>query len=723
MKRLLATTTIALTLVLTASLASAQQSGYDLFQKALVKERAVGDVEEAIRLYQRVVKEFGSNRALAAKAQFRLGVLYDRLGRTAEAQRAFNAVVTQYADQPDLVRQARARLVVPTARTPTSPAEKTKLPTTMGFRRVWDSNRVDISGSPSPDGAYLSLVDWDTGDLAVRELDADKNRRVTNKGPWSKSSEFAMDSVISPDGKQIVYGWFNEKYWFDLRLIGIDGSNPRVLYQDDKLIYVQPFEWSTDGRQILVSLTHRNQTAQIGLISVADGRLRVIKTMDWWQSPAKMSLSPDGQYIVFDSRQKQDAPERDLFILGTIDNRESPLIQHPANDEVVGWTPDGKRVLFASDRTGVNSLWSVRVGAGKALQAPELLKPDLGRGGSMGFSRDGTLYFGFVATMQDIYVATLDATTGKVSQAPKAITLRYVGSNAGPAFSPDGKWLAHISNRGVSLRRRISVINIRSLETNTEREINPILSNFYQPQWSPDSSSLIVSGTDTKGVNGIYRIDAHSGDVTPMVQVGEGINDWRILQQPIWAPDGKSFYYVSRSQATKNDRIFVRELATGQEKEIFRTDAPATLVNSLALSADGRELAFFFMYPDGLATTVIKIIKNTGEPVRDISLEKKEFPAGAGVITWTPDGRHLVFATAVNAEKPKTELWRVPVEGGQLQRVGISMEGLVGLRMHPDGQRIAFSAGEFKSEVWALEHFLPPESNTTAKRRLAQRKR
>src|SRR5438132_4970892 len=87
------------------------QSGYDLFQKALVKERAVGDVEEALHLYQRIVKEFSGNHALAAKAQLRMGLLYDRLGRKADAQRAYQAVVNQYADQTNEARQARAKIV------------------------------------------------------------------------------------------------------------------------------------------------------------------------------------------------------------------------------------------------------------------------------------------------------------------------------------------------------------------------------------------------------------------------------------------------------------------------------------------------------------------------------------------------------------------------------------------------------------------------------------
>src|SRR2546426_7395937 len=109
MKRILMLATVVLLLAFGAGTALAQ-SGYDLFQKALVKERAVGDVEEALRLYQRIVKEFGGNHALAAKAQLRMGLLYDRLGREAEAQRAFQVIVNQYADQANEAQQARAKI-------------------------------------------------------------------------------------------------------------------------------------------------------------------------------------------------------------------------------------------------------------------------------------------------------------------------------------------------------------------------------------------------------------------------------------------------------------------------------------------------------------------------------------------------------------------------------------------------------------------------------------
>jgi len=185
--------------------------------------------------------------------------------------------------------------------------------------------------------------------------------------------------------------------------------------------------------------------------------------------------------------------------------------------------------------------------------------------------------------------------------------------------------------------------------------------------------------------------------------------------------DGKSIYYVPlRSRETRNDRVLVRDLETGQEKEIFRTDVLDTAIYGLRLSSDGRQLAFFFTSPGSDTTGVLKIISSAGEPIREIGLNDKQFPSTTATLAWRPDGRYLVFGTS--AEGQKIELWSVPVAGGPFRKVGISMPGLTNLRISPDGQHIAFTAGEFKSEVWVLEHFLTQEPNTVVGRRLTHRR-
>jgi dipeptidyl aminopeptidase/acylaminoacyl peptidase len=83
-----------------------------------------------------------------------------------------------------------------------------------------------------------------------------------------------------------------------------------------------------------------------------------------------------------------------------------------------------------------------------------------------------------------------------------------------------------------------------------------------------------------------------------------------------------------------------------------------------------------------------------------------ELPAWGG-LAWTPDGQHLLFVRTTSASVQPFELWRVPLEGGTPHHTGIAMEGLRDVRVHPDGQRIAFRAGHNQGEVWVMESFLP----------------
>jgi len=69
------------------------------------------------------------------------------------------------------------------------------------------------------------------------------------------------------------------------------------------------------------------------------------------------------------------------------------------------WSPDGGKVLFASDRTGASGIWAVGVADGKARGAPALVKANMGRFSPLGFSRQGSYYYGLDTATQDIYVA------------------------------------------------------------------------------------------------------------------------------------------------------------------------------------------------------------------------------------------------------------------------------------------------------------------------------
>ena len=78
-------------------------------------------------------------------------------------------------------------------------------------------------------------------------------------------------------------------------------------------------------------------------------------------------------------------------------------------------------------------------------------------------------------------------------------------------------------------------------------------------------------------------------------------------------------------------------------------------------------------------------------------------------LAWTPDGRYVVFGLAREVDDTESvSLWRVGCSGADPRALGITMSELRGLRIHPDGTRILFTAqsrgrGE---ELWTIDNVL-----------------
>jgi hypothetical protein len=403
MKRILMLATVVLLLALGAGAALAQ-SGYDLFQKALVKERAVGDVEEALRLYQRIVKEFGGNHALAAKAQLRMGLLYDRLGREAEAQRAFQVIVNQYADQANEAQQARAKIATAAA-SPRNNNPNAKTATGLTARQIWADNGSNRYAAVSADGRYMTLVPTGAGvasELLVRDLITGTIRRLTNIAERDDAGQDAEYSIISPDSQQVAYTWVT---WVtggrpegrpDLRIrsaTGGEADQPRIVHlADDETAYLALHGWTADGKNLLVVRKVMDNTWQIAFISIANGSIRVLKSLEW-QQPIKASLSPDGRYIAYDMPAGDRGSARDIFLLAADGSRQTVVVEHRAEDRTPLWSADGSHLVFVSNRTGKSSLWMVPIDGGRPKGPAVLVKEELGGILPLGITRSGVLYY------------------------------------------------------------------------------------------------------------------------------------------------------------------------------------------------------------------------------------------------------------------------------------------------------------------------------------------
>lgn len=563
-------------------------------------------------------------------------------------------------------------------------------------KRVW-SGLVDVLGAPSPDGRFLSFVHWPSGNLAIRDLARDESRQVTNEGTWDNPSSYAYYSIWSPDGRKIAYTWFN-KDKAELRLVGLEGGPPTVLYRDAEAETVRPHSWSSDGKAILALLRKSDGANQIVLVSVPDGFVRVLKSLDW-RYPIKMSLSPDGKYVVYDFPPSEDSQQRDIFLLDTDGGREIPLVRHPGTDYGPLWAPDGKSIVFASDRSGSLSAWSEAVVEGKPVGPPQLIKQNMDRLLPMGFSREGVLYYAHVVfeNSGDVYLVPLEPATHTASVAPEKAVQRFEGWNTSPAWSLDGKYIAYVSQRGpLPYGVGTAALVIRNVATGEERELWPKLERLVAhrhsgPRWSPDGKSVLITGRDPKGRFDLFLVDVQSAKVTPL---GVSQPDSGRVEFPSWSPDGKRFYYIRRNRG-----IFVRDLGTGKDKDFYPGHA-----HNPAVSPDGKLVAF----TDD--KTVFVEPAEGGTPRALARVGEAEMIGETNGLVWSPDGKHLFFVKGKPAEGyGSAQLWQVSIEGDEARPAGIALYALRDLAMHPRELRIAFTAGASgqKAEVWTMENFLP----------------
>ena len=700
---------------------SAQQTAGELFEKALYMEEAQGDLQKAIELYQKILKQFPDNREVAAKAQLHVGLCCEKLGLK-EAEKAFQKVIDNYPEQGDAVKMAKEKLsILLRAQAALEKGDKE-----FKVRQVWTGKEVDGSGEISFDGKHLSFVDWETGDLAIREMATGKKRHLTHKGSWGESNAFAMTSVWSPDGKQLAYIWEDDaKGQVEVHIVGLDGLEPRLLHQVDyNKGWVEVADWSPDGKNILAFFLNEAKRWQLGLISIKDSSVQILKTFDAVESfPVKAKFSPDGRYIVYDSPQKEEFRKKDISLISSDGTKEIPLIAHPADDYLLGWSPDGKWILFSSDRTGTRDAWIIQVLEGKPQGDPQLVRRDIGITMSLGFSQDSSFYYSTEeGAMWDIYSAKLDPETGNIIEQPKKDSLPYEGNNRYPDWSPDGKNLVYISRRRPEKRQPI--LCLYSAESGRVREFNfkDKFVDFGGPNWCPDGRSILLLAEDFQSGWGIYKIDAQTGEATLLIPKKEK-ESYSALWSPVMSHDGKLLFYIHENMSDKYYPIVVRDLETGKEEELFRN--PPHDNNILALSPDGQRLALLLREEENLRVLKVMSIKG-GEP---LELHRFGFKGGEIIfLDWSPDGRYIYFSkkkpdpeggkpvaviVPAKGEGGEWELWKVPAKGGEAENLGLTMRRFQHLSVHPDGERITFAAlsgHTMLPEIWVMENFLPKEN-------------
>ena len=273
--------------------------------------------------------------------------------------------------------------------------------------------------------------------------------------------------------------------------------------------------WSPDGTELIYSMQGSLWRQKLG--SQVATQLTSGPFYDY-----QPDWSPDGRSVVF-ARYARDAIELQLLDLqsGTV----SPLTSNGAVNVEPRWSPDGTRIAFVS--TLFNRRWHV-----------------------------------FVTEPGDVgaqHAAPLRLTEDNDSNLPRYYYSRW-DHYISPAWSPDGKELVLVSNRGhihgsggfwrMEARPGAPLRELRYEETTWKA----------RPDWSPDGTRIVYSSYLGRQWNQLWVMPSAGGDPFPLTY---GEFD---ATAPRWSRDGSRIAYISNESG--NTALWVIEVQGGRKQSV-----------------------------------------------------------------------------------------------------------------------------------------------------------
>jgi Tol biopolymer transport system component len=668
------------------------------FKAAQQKELVEGDLKGAIKEYEKIAN--GKDRALAAQALLRMAECYQKLG-DADANKVYQRLIRDFADQTAAVSVAQARL---------GGAAGAGASRTLA-QRLLCTDCGDYEATTTIDGRWIAYTDWETGDVAIRDLGTGQVKRLMAKsGSFQDSAAYVEEPVLSPDLRQVAFLWHTggSADRKQLRVMANEpGAKPRVLVEaDTETSFYEPTGWSADGKSILTLVGKADRTNQLAWVSAADGAVRTIKSLQWRLKgigSTDPKVSPDGRFIAYTALAVNptkvppaptDPEDRHIYLLAADGSSETDVVKTAGLNKSPVWAPDGKHLLFLSARSGNFALWSVPIESGRAAGSPSLVHATFGTDSDwvwpIGVTQSGSFYYVLDPRGVDQISITEIDSAGRKLQGRSQVE-SFVGIR--PAWSPDGRSVAFkrhhpFSARSDDYRADVYDLVVHSLETGEEKTFPTALGDHdsVSPEWFHDGEGILVGLTHNGTPIGGYRVDVETGEFKqildgPLVNIGA----------PMWlSPDDKTLYIFRGG-------IVAHDLATNKDTEILRVPAGGRLAHRL--SPDGRTFVIWRVDPQA-RKSVLGLIDADGSNFRE--LYSPAFTTVFTHLAWSKDGRAILFKL-----QDKPQVMRISAQGGTPEPTGIEVtDSMMNMDISPAGSRLAYSATKAPEELWSLDNVL-----------------
>jgi serine/threonine protein kinase len=302
---------------------------------------------------------------------------------------------------------------------------------------------AEFSPTLSPDGQSVAFV-WsgvnrDNGDIYVQRIGSGPEVRRTTHPAHDFSPSW------SPDGQWIAFLRGEVPGRSELMLVSPFGGPEQSRGEIDiryAFAYPPHLAWLPDSQALIVVHSPPDKPTGLSVFSIPSREMQALTSPP--VSPGidrAPAVSPDGRTVAF-----KRGP--DIFVAGIAADRRAvisprPLVHWPFATAMT-WTPDGKEIVFASER----SLWRVDASGAR----PPALVPFVGQDAYMPvLSRPGggsSMRLVYVQMTSDANIWRLDlAAAGAAPSATPALFSPSTRLDANPQLSPDGKRVAFQSLR------------------------------------------------------------------------------------------------------------------------------------------------------------------------------------------------------------------------------------------------------------------------------------
>jgi eukaryotic-like serine/threonine-protein kinase len=287
----------------------------------------------------------------------------------------------------------------------------------------------------SPDGVHLAIADrWPSNsELYILDLKSGERRYIVEH-----EKNYVTKPRFSPDGKWVAYLKEPSMASYDLYVAPTAGGKSRRITRIPW--YLKEYGWSADAKNFLILSTQENNKPQIWQISLDGNDRHSVGALD----------GDRGSGFTFSRKKGSFAWVRNLNVNSlwrmsavNLNSAAELLVNSAAVDVDAEWSHSG-RMVFRSDRSGVNELWVANVDGSNPWQATHYRGPFVGDAHWSPDSRS-IAFSSHVSGNPDIYVMRCEegaTTCGK----PRQLT-RDPGPDANPTWSRDGRWIYFSSSR------------------------------------------------------------------------------------------------------------------------------------------------------------------------------------------------------------------------------------------------------------------------------------